>query len=224
MNKCEFCNKEFKREKTFISHMCETKRRWNSRDVRYVQLGFMAYKRFFQKTSLKNKTDKDYIKFIKSKIYLAFIRFGQHLININSEKPELFIDFLIKHSIPLDDWCKDKTFELWTRERYKKEQPSDAVNRCLKLMQEWEIKTGDNWKNFFRHIQPALAIHWIRMGKISPWVIYTASSSKDLVEKMNEEELDILNDYIRPSYWKPKLIKEKKEVERIKSVFKEIGI
>jgi hypothetical protein len=48
MYECEHCGKEFTRERTLMVHVCEQKRRYLQRDEKGVQVGFLAYNRFFQ--------------------------------------------------------------------------------------------------------------------------------------------------------------------------------
>ena len=47
MYQCEHCGKEFTRERTLIVHVCEQKRRYMQRDEKGVQVGYLAYNRFF---------------------------------------------------------------------------------------------------------------------------------------------------------------------------------
>ena len=65
MYECEHCNKQFTRERTLMVHVCEQKRRYMQRDEKGVQVGFLAYNRFFQLAQGATK-DKTYQHFAKS--------------------------------------------------------------------------------------------------------------------------------------------------------------
>ena len=72
MYECEHCGKEFTRERTLIVHVCEQKRRYMQRDEKGVQVGFLAYNRFFQLAQGATK-DKTYQHFAKSHTTLHFV-------------------------------------------------------------------------------------------------------------------------------------------------------
>jgi len=45
---CKFCNKDFKREKSLIVHLCEPKKRYNERTEKGVRNGFNTYLKFYE--------------------------------------------------------------------------------------------------------------------------------------------------------------------------------
>ena len=80
-HKCNYCNKEFKKESTLAVHMCEPKRRYMQRDDKDVQLGFRAYQLFYR-IGTNSKKDKSYDDFAGSTYYSAFVKFGQYCIDV----------------------------------------------------------------------------------------------------------------------------------------------
>lgn len=221
---CEFCGKNFVKEKYLVNHVCEQKRRWMNKDEKYVKLGFYAYRRFYQLTKASGKKDSTYEEFCKSKYYTAFNKFGRHVLSINAINPEGFIDFVIKSGVKLDDWTQDWVYEMWVRELCKRETPEQALERSLLMMQQWSMESGEEWWNFFRKISTVQAVNWIRNGKISPWALYCAPSSKDLFARMSDEQLGMIEEYIHPGFWKQKMTNNKEDVEYIKNVFREAGL
>ena len=67
MYECEHCGKQFTRERTLMVHVCEQKRRYMQRDEKGVQVGFLAYNRFFQlaQGATKDKTYQHFAIFPK---------------------------------------------------------------------------------------------------------------------------------------------------------------
>lgn len=220
---CQFCGKSFKREKTLAVHLCEQKRRWINKDEKYVRLGFIAYKRFYE-ISMGDKKDKDYDHFSKSQYYTAFTRFGKYIVDINAVDPERLIDFVIKSSIPLDKWTSDTVYNTYIQELNKKETADRALERTILLMQQWGEDNDRPFYVFFREISRPRAIHWIRSGRISPWVIFNCDSGVDMVSNFNDEEMKLVNDYMDPVFWARKFEVRNDDVNFVREVLEKAGL
>ncbi len=220
---CQFCNKSFKREKTLAVHLCEQKRRHINRDDKYVRLGFLAYNRFYEITQ-GSKTQKTYEHFAKSNYYTGFTKFGRHMLEINAIDPEKFIDFVITASIPLDSWCKDSVYESYIRELNKKETAERAVERGILLMEQWGREHDRPFNVFFREISRPRLIHWIKSGRISPWIIFNCDSGNAVIDKLTDDELNIINEYLEPTFWTRKFSTRKEDVDFVQMVLKEAGL
>lgn len=220
--KCEFCKAEFTRESVLLVHMCEKKRRWLWRDEKYIRIGFMAYQKFYE-LCMYSKKEKTYKDFMNSKQFNSFAKFGKYLVDINAVKPEKFVEFVIKANIKVNDWTADWVYETWVRELAKKEQPDEAVKRNILLMEQWARETGDEWYNFFRNISTTLATQWIRTGRISPWVLYTSVGGQ-LIDRMTDEQLNMIKDFINPTFWKQKIAQYKDDLKYYDKILKEAGL
>lgn len=220
---CQFCKTEFSRESSLIAHLCEKKRRWLNKDDKYVKLALYAYIRFYQ-IQFPGKKLPDYEKFMNCQHYIGFTKFGKYILDLNAINPEGFIEFVIKSTVPLKDWTAPHVYELYVRELTKKESPDRAIERNILLMQQWSQDTGEDWTDFFRKINPNLAVLWIRSGRISPWIIYTAKSVEDLFTRMTEEQLNLIHEYVDPKYWKAKLKMNKEDVAWLKKELDEAGL
>ena len=75
--KCDFCKKEFARERTLDSHLCEKKRRWINRDSKEIRIALASWQHWCRKTGMyaTNKT-MDYRDFMDTTVYTTFVRFG----------------------------------------------------------------------------------------------------------------------------------------------------
>ena len=112
MGRCRYCEKEFRRESSLASHMCEPKRRWQQEKQSWVQLGLQAYLRFFEVTqgSARNKSYQD---FVASPYYTAFVKFGSYCQQIRCVSFRHFLDWLLKNNRRLDSWCSDRLYTEW---------------------------------------------------------------------------------------------------------------
>jgi hypothetical protein len=221
--KCDFCKKIFARESTLFAHMCDKKYRSLNRDEKYVKLGFMVYCRFYE-LSYQSSKPRTYDHFMESRFYTSFTKFGRYLLHINAINPTEFIDFVIKAGLPINRWESSMVYETYIRELNKKETASAAVERNILLMQQWATDTNEPWCDFFRKISPSLATLYIRSGRISPWVLYTASSSGALLDRLSNEQHDLIKDYVDPKFWKIKFERHRDDVSFLKQLLEEAGV
>jgi hypothetical protein len=218
---CGFCKRDFTTETRLINHLCEKKRRFLQKDDKPVKLGFMAYARFFKLSMGKQTT---YEGFAKSKMYGAFIRFGKHIVDLNALNPIGFIDFLIRSEVKIDRWTDLVMYSTYIRELNKNEPPIDAIERNFMLMQQWSVSSGEDWCDFFRKVEPPQAVMWIVNGRLSPWLIFTASSAHILLARLSPEQNQMVESAIDAGFWRLKIERHKQDVDTIRIMLAENGI
>jgi len=49
---CQFCGNKYTQEKTLAVHICEQKRRYLAKDEKHVNIGYIAFNKFFQLTQI----------------------------------------------------------------------------------------------------------------------------------------------------------------------------
>jgi hypothetical protein len=219
---CEFCKKDFRRENSLINHMCEKKRRWFAKDEKPYRIGFMAYLRFYE-LSLRSKKPRTYQQFMDSPYFMSFIKFGRYLEHINAIEVQGFTEFLIKGNVKLDDWVQDMWYESWVRELAKKESADKAIERNILLMEQWGRETGEPWVDFFRKVSTPRAVEYIRKGRISPWLLY-CGVGQSLFDRMSDEQLGLVKEWINPMYWIAKIRDNRYDVEIIRGILAEAGV
>ncbi len=198
--------------------MCEQKRRFTNKDSKYVRLGFLAYNRFYEISQAVGSKKRTYESFAKSSYYTAFTKFGKYIIDVNAIDPEKFIDFVITSGVKLDKWCSDAVYETYIRELNKKETAERAVERGILLMQQWGMENDRPYNVFFRGISKPRAIHWIKSGRISPWIIFNSTSGSELLNSFNDHELNLINEYLEPTFWSRKFQVRNEDVLFVKQV------
>ena len=127
---CEFCNRKFVRERTLISHICETKHRWLEKDKQGNRIAYQSFLDFYKKNTASKKP-KSQLEFIKSAYYSAFLKFGNYCVSINCINIPRFCDWLLKNNIKLDNWCQDTNYTKYLIEYLKIEDPLDAIARSV---------------------------------------------------------------------------------------------
>lgn len=221
--KCEFCHKMFAKEKTLVVHVCEQKRRHLSKDDRHVQMGLLTFQRFYELTQ-KTKNKKTFDEFVDSAYYTAFVKFGSFMINTAPIYPERFIDFVIKSGVKLDHWCRDELYETYISELIKIEPADGAIQRTIQTMMDWADKNSASWEHYFQYVNLNRAAHDIKEGLISPWIVLNSRAGKELLKRMNDEQLEIISPVIDPQYWLQRFKNLPADLELVKDLIKEAKI
>lgn len=217
MFKCEYCNKNFLRESTLAAHTCERKRRFLQERDKNVQIGFRAYQLFYR-IGTNSKKEKTYDDFAKSKYYSAFVKFGSYIVDLKIDDAEGYVRWLLKHSIKLDKWTSDQQFNKWNKERLKKESVDRAVERTVIFMIEWAMPIDKNWSDYWTDANTNDIVFHICAGRISPWVIYSSKDAQRMLDRMNQEQLNMIIEYIDPTYWQRKMTTHKPDFKWVEGI------
>lgn len=202
--------------------MCEPKRRHLQKDEKRVQVGFLAFNKFY--TVVQRSKPKTYAEFCKSSYYNAFVKFGSFVSNINPIYPEKFIDFVIKSNVKLDHWCRDELYDTYMFEMIKVEPVESAVRRTLETMMDWGDKQEAQYNDYFRYCNINRAVNDIRNGLISPWVLLNSKSGTEMLSNFNDEQLQIIEPVLDVPYWKRQFKTKPADVEMVKEIVKEAKI
>lgn len=221
--KCEFCGKLFAKEKTLVVHVCEQKRRHLSKTEKHVQTAMIVYQKFYEIAQGSNK-QKTFDEFAKSPYYTAFVKFGSFVVNTNPIYPERFIEWVVKSGIKLDHWCRDELYDQYVQEMIKQEPADGGIQRTIKTMMEWAETNNAAWEHYFVYVNLNRATHDIKEGLISPWILLNCKSGRDLLSKLNDEQLSIISHVIDPQYWKRRFASLPADVELVKEIIKEAKI
>ena len=221
--KCEHCGKKFAKESTLVVHVCEQKRRFLSRSEKHVQMGLMTYQRFYEITQ-KGKNQKTFDDFITSPYYTAFVKFGSFMVNTAPIYPERFIDYVINSGVKLDHWCRDELYDQYISELIKKEPADGAIQRSIQTMMDWADKNSAQWEHYFSYVNLNRATHDIKEGLISPWMVLNTKSGKQMLQRMNDEQLEIVGPIIDPQFWQRRFKAVPADIELVKEVIKEAKI
>jgi hypothetical protein len=221
--KCVHCNKNFMQEKTLVAHMCERKRRALQKNEKRVQAGYMAFNRFWQ-LAQGGKKLKSYDEFCDTAYYNAFVKFGSFLNNVNPLYPEKFVDYVIKSGTKLDHWCRDDLYNKYLFEILKTEPVESAVQRTLQTMMEWGDEHNANFAHYFNYVSLNRAVHDILNGRISCWVMLNSVTGKEMLQKMSDEQLNMIAPAFDVPYWLRKFKEMPADVVLVKEILDEVEI
>lgn len=215
--KCQYCQKEYKSKKRFIKHECLLKERYENKDNKLNQLAFLFFNNYF-KRSFGTHIQKTYDDFVKSSLYIDFIKLGKYVIENKVFYPEKYLDFLINNKIKIKFWYKDSSYDHYILYILQNETLEEGITRTIKFMAIWAKKNNTTYTNFFKNATKPFIIHNILQGNISPWMLYCSKSGMDFLNNLFKEELIKLKPYIEPYVWERKLAINKKDVEYLKDL------
>lgn len=218
---CEFCAKEFVRESSLFKHVCEPKRRWLNRDNQDSRIAYNAWLQFYNKHS--NKKKKEFIDFVESAYYSAFVKFGIYCIEAQVINPGRYVDWLLKNQISIDTWNRDTTYTKFIIDYLKTEDPLDAIARSIettvKLAEEDKIQT----KDVLRYGNRYRICFEITKGKISPWMLFQSESGLKFIESLDNTQQKMILEYINPEQWAIKFKKHKNMIPEVKELLNAAG-
>jgi hypothetical protein len=221
--KCEYCGNGYMREKTLAAHMCEKKRRALQKDEKRVRYGLYAFQRFY-KLSAGAKKEKTYEDFMASPYYNAFVKFGSFISNVRPLYPEKYIDYVVTSGVKLDHWCRDEMYEKYALDLILKEDVTTALERSVKSMMEWAEDKSAPWNHYFFYVSTNRAVWDIKDGKVSPWLILNCKSGKEMLSKLNDEQLGMVYHVINPEHWAMRFKRNPSDVQLVKDVAKESNL
>jgi hypothetical protein len=85
----------------------------------------------------------------------------------------------------------------------------------------WADDNKSVWNHYFLYVSLSRATYDIKDGKISPWLILNCPSGKDMLKKLNDEQLSAINVIMDIPFWFNKFKKLPADVELVKQVVKE---
>lgn len=204
--RCEFCDREFRRETSLEVHLCEPKRRWREQDERGVQLGLQAYLRFYE-TQQGSSRLRGWQDFATSQYYRAFVRFGRHCVNIRAVNPAQFLDWLLRNNKKIDHWCRDAIYEEYLQWWLPREAVADALERGMREIADYVEDTPDlrnGAADYFRYASANRVCYHITTGRVSPWIVYNCASGIEFLDGLTAEHAAMIMPWINPDVWQRK--------------------
>jgi uroporphyrinogen-III decarboxylase len=123
--------------------------------------------------------------------------------------------------VKLDHWCRDELYDLYIKELIKIEPADGAIQRSITTMIDWANEHQAEWNHYFSYVNLNRATYDIKEGKVSPWIVLNCKAGKEMLQKMNDEQLEIIGQVIDPSFWQKRFKKLPADVELVKEVVKE---
>lgn len=219
---CEFCGRFFLKEKTIFSHICEAKRRWQDKDKHGNRIGFHAWLQFYSKNS-SSKKKREYMDFIKSAYYIAFVKFGTYCVDVNVLNVTRYVDWLLDNKVKIDNWNTDTNYTKFLVSYLKTEDPLDAVARSIETTIELAKLENIQSKDMLRYGGKNKICYAITTGRISPWMLYHSESGLKFLDSLDETQIKMILEYINPEQWAIKFKRDSTVVSQVKELLNTAG-
>ena len=102
-----------------------------------------------------------------------------------------------------------------------REKVEAAMERSIKTMMDWGDEKEAQWSDYFKYASLNRAVMDIKDGKISPWLILNCKTGKEMIGRLNDEQLQIVYNIMDPSHWSLRFKRLPADVEMVKEVTKE---
>jgi hypothetical protein len=106
----------------------------------------------------------------------------------------------------------------------KVEPVESAVQRTITTMMEWSDSSGAQWYHYFNYANFNRAVHDIRNGKISAWVLLNCKTGKEMLANFNDDQLMLVEPALDLVYWTKHFKSKSADVAMVKEICKESGI
>ena len=220
---CKYCSAKFHKATTLHTHMCVKKQRYLDTEQPGPRIGFRAFQRFYELTT-RSKNVKSVQDFIDSPYYIDFAKFGNHLATLKPMYTDKYIEFVIMGGVKLKDWTKDSVYDLYIVDLVKKEPAESATDRSITTIIEWCTTNNILFDKFFVEVNANEAAYMIKVGKISPWVLYLAESGEALMSRFNEDHSKMIGPAIDAGFWMRKFKKDTEDVIFIRALLEQAGL
>ena len=98
------------------------------------------------------------------------------------------------------------------------------MERSIKTMMDWGDEKEAPWHDYFKYVSLNRAVMDIKDGKVSPWLILNCKSGKDMVKRLNDEQLQIVFHVMNPQHWALRFKRSIADVELVKEISQKAGI
>lgn len=222
---CGFCNKSFVREHSLVSHMCEPRRRHESRNNSDVKKAFWAYDAFYKHLNPQRKDQpRTYQEFSQSVMYGTLVKFGawceQHLV----QEWQSYVKWLIERRVKIDNWCDLHAYAEYLQDLINNEPAEQALSRSLATVTHWSERSGKPWQEFFVLVNCHQLVSWVQQGRISAWLLYNSPSAQQALHRCTPEQLHMINHVIPAHKWKIRFLRMTADADLIRTLLTQAGL
>lgn len=219
---CRYCKRLFKKETAFIKHSCKERERHYDLTNSYGQAAFNLYCRWIY---LKFKrSEVTYETFKISRFYNAFISFAKYYQAIKGfTNLDEFLLLMIRRDITPSNWLNERVIAYYLNQ-VDQSTPTDKIKKSLnsifKICDAYDCDTS----MFFDNIEFDVMVSFIKLHKLSPWVLLNSKQFMVWLSELGEEQQGILDNMIDSDKWYDLFQNDIKSLNFAKTCVKELGL
>jgi hypothetical protein len=219
---CEFCNKQFVREKNYLKHKCEIMKRYSLFDTVDGQMAFLAFNGWRR---FKKYPPIDIEKFVASRYFKAFHRFAEYSRTQSIPDRMGYIYLMVVKDIPPFFWCDYDIYDMYVKdfdESYTVDKKIEiSIETLTEIAERYECSLSD----VFNKIPPIDLLKLVTSRRLTPWLLLPSNKFKEfLLFHTTTEEKMLFNTFIDVKRWKKDFEKNPQLVSTIKELNSKLGI
>jgi hypothetical protein len=218
---CHYCNHRFKNELTFMKHHCEPKRRAQELMTPIGQAAFEFYREWMR---MKKYSQPSAAAFMESKFYRSFLNFAQLVQDANISKPERYMALMIEADILPILWCRDQCYSVYLDYMDKVSDPIEQVQDSINYLLDICEKEGYSLSNVFEKLGAQQVLSLVRQRRLTPWLLFCSPTFGSLLKTLDKHQLAAFNTVVNANYWQERFTEEKKVLDDIRHIVKELGL
>lgn len=202
---CEFCGKRYVREKTFLAHMCEQKRRFEHSKTPRGQIAYHLYVKWLSKNFHARRVSLE--AFLSSSTYLAFVRFVDWGLEVELPGFDRYIDFVTMKKYTPVMWMYPEVYSQFIEFLDVKMTVEDHIEITIQTLSKLSANRGLTINTVLMEMQPGEIIQMIMKRKISPWILIKSKAFKTRWKTFNSDVKSHIERVVNADYWADRMRK-----------------
>lgn len=219
---CKYCHHTFVREDRYLQHECKQMKR----EAEFKSPTGQAAWHYYQ-TWMRNlkRLPPPGPSFMTSKYFRTFINFTKFVKDVDLPRPDKFIWYMVEKKFTPTMWMSDEVYAMYLEFLDRKTPAMEQVKLSIDTLLSAADKRGVDVSDVFTVIEPYEIMHWLRVRKLSPWLLLLSKKFRSFfVNDTTDEQKIILESLVRPSYWADKFENNPEDIANIKKCISALDI
>lgn len=219
---CRFCKHVFVSESRYTTHECKQMKRAQEFKTPMGQAAWGYYQAWYK--YLKKPAPSGNV-FVSSNYFRTFINFAKFVKSVDLPFPDKFIWFATDNKFTPSMWTLDAVYVKYIDYVDTSIDPMLLVKKTVAFLVTIAVKHDVDPSQVFTVIDPYDLIHWVRIRKITPWVLlHSTTFKKYFVHDTNHEQQQIFETLLRPEYWSEQFLAQPGVVTQVKEYLKILNL
>lgn len=194
-----------------------------SREVQGVigQQAYALYKLWLEKQRRKPPPPET---FVTSTYYTAFYRFAEFTRTTGVQRPDLYVDLMVKEGLSPSLWRSDDAYRIYIEHIDRKMDPYDQLQETLKVIDDLAHQKSCAVSSVFEHMRFGEVLSLVSKKHLTPWFLFCSNAFRTWMSKLDQGERELLLMTIGHTYWREALDRRPDVVEDMKRVANDLGL
>lgn len=204
-----------------MKHECQQMLR--SREVQTVvgQQAYTLYKLWLEK---QRKKPPPPATFITSTFYTAFIKFAQFTRATEVQRPELYVDLMLKAGLSPTLWRGDDAYRMYIEHIDRKLDPYLQAEETIKTLDGIARSKGCELSVVFDSLRFGEVLSMVSKKHLSPWLLFCSQRFRTWMLSLDKPNQDLLLMTVGHTYWREVLDRNPEIVKDMKAIAEGLGL